>query len=477
VTDAGCEIMNYWSQLAKGPISSAPMPLESDEYEMRVEMDMKSRQKTSLMLVVFWLSVFFSPTIFMGAYLRIDQIVCPVVFLVLLICKRFRITSCPIVQAYVNFALVLSITATISAAVSVFGGTASISTYFMINWPSKIILNVITALLILNLRQRNNSLFLKDLMRVLTFVTFVFSIVSIAQVAEFKGYIPRIGVNTFLARFYPYRGSLSEDVLLKTQGYHLKMGGIGRATVTEGQPILAGNFCAFAAVLLLPTVRNMTTTISYCIIIVGMLLTLCRGAIIGWLVGVFVYVLLLGVHAIKRGKAQLLIRFSVLGIVIIMCLGGVIFVSPLGESIRVRAMGTLATMKGTGSPEGRITSVWPAVFDVFGQASWSSWLFGLSGSYDGPSDSQYLWILIHTGLIGVGAFVALHFSIVRSGWRFYRARCTAEDSLATLGLSLIAAVCALLAMYVVNPALQSDRLLTTLIVSSIMLCTCLSDMS
>ena len=79
-----------------------------------------------------------------------------------------------------------------------------------------------------------------------------YGVLAILQVAEFHGYIPTIGINSFLSKFYPYRGNLPPEYLVITKGYLLKMGGMGRATITEGQPILAGNILAFLLIMLLP---------------------------------------------------------------------------------------------------------------------------------------------------------------------------------------------------------------------------------
>ena len=335
--------------------------------------------------------------------------------------------------------------------------------YFVLNFPGRIAVSLLIPFVVFNLGREgvHPSQWYASSASMLFIAVGLVGLVGIIQVAEFHGYIPRIGVNSTLSTVYPYRGELSASVLEKTQGYTIRMGGLGRATATfEGHPILFADFLAFALVVVLPFMKSKWQMLFYAGGTVALLLTLSRGAIIGWLTGVMIVIVLsvyFGKRAPIRVRRQIILPLLISGTIIV----GVVLGTPLGESVMYRIESTLYSLQGFGRPEQRLATIWPAAFEALWQAEVLGWFVGVPGGYEGPTDSQYLWLLVNVGLLGCVVFVSFHFLVLRRGLKL-SASGHKLDRVA--GISAVAGVCALLAMYITHPSLQGDRLTTALIV-------------
>jgi len=426
--------------------------------------------KNIILLILFWSSVLFSPLLNIGAYLRVDHIVFLLLAFLLLIKKRFKLKVPHTALVFILFAVSLAFFAIISANVGLLS-KGSANFYFALNWPLKIIWNVIIGLCIYNIitiKYKQHEIINKTC-HILLICIFFYGVLAILQVAEFHGYIPTIGINSFLSKFYPYRGNLPPEYLVITKGYLLKMGGMGRATITEGQPILAGNILAFLLIMLLPLLDRTSRVFIYMVGLLGLILTLTRGAIIAWICGIVIFLLFLFYDAIKRHKMYWIKRYLVIWIIIGMCCLIFINITPFGEVLHHRLDTSFSTMKGSGVIEPRFERVWPEALDAVNSADIVGWLFGVPGGYKGATDSQYLWLLVNVGLTGLILFIILHCYIAWVGWSIYVSMLKVNRSYAFFGLGLTSAICTLLVAYIVNPALQSDRLLTILVVSSIII--------
>src|SRR5690606_10677530 len=139
--------------------------------------------------------------------------------------------------------------------------------------------------------------------------------------------------------------------------------------------------------------------------------------------------------------------------------------TPLGLSLSARLDSSIATLQGHGPVEGRLAYVWPDALGAVASHGTSAWLFGVPGGYDGPTDSQYLWMLVNVGIVGVMLFLSLHVYVAVRSALAYRA---AGDTVAgKMHRALAAGIIAMSAVYVVHPALQGDRLLSAFIVTAV----------
>ncbi|HBT47658.1 MAG TPA: hypothetical protein DEA73_07270 [Peptococcaceae bacterium] len=426
------------------------------------------KQRIPYLLILLWISVLFSPLIKLGVYLRIDHIFFILAFCFLVIKRQFHLIIPKSVRFFVLFALLLMFSATVSALLSSFvTGTANF--YFVINWPAKVLLNIIIGVTIINLYGQR-FLVLEKSLRLLWCGIAVMGLIGVIQAAEFHHFIPNIGLNTFLSKFFPYKGESVDDLLIKTGGYILKMGGAGRATSTmDGHPILLGDFLAFILSMFLPFAHNVQNIGIYLISVLCLLLTLSRGAVVGWISGISVYLILIVCHSLISGKGKEIPRFITLLLLVV----GTFFVTfqytPFAEKISWRLTSTIDTLMNTGVPEERLTDRWPSAINALNEAGALGWLLGVPGGYSKSTDSQYFWFLVNVGLMGVILLLYLHVFLFSIGWRFFTTMWPTNQQIALWGLGYAAAIIALLIMYIFHPALQGDRLLTTLIVVSILL--------
>ncbi|NLE04211.1 MAG: hypothetical protein GX638_05335 [Crenarchaeota archaeon] len=436
-------------------------------------------RRTRLIVSFLWFSVFFSPLLDLRIFLRFDQIF-SILFFALLIRKGWALRLTPCAKKFIVFILLIIVTATLNALTASFIG-GRMNFYFVFNWPLKIALNVIIGLLLIDYTDPERIGSLEVTLRILWVCLFLIGLIGIFQVIEFLGKIPNIGINKYLSMFFPYHGDFSEVFLYKTQGLLLKTGGAGRATSTfDGHPILFGDFLTFVLIFLLPFVRKYRYLLIYLIPVLSLFLTLSRGSIAAWILGLFVYLCLIFAyyHVLENqnsvSRAYLrkrFFKFTFHIFLLVVFLFVIIYSSPLGiaDPIRVRLVSSLETLQGSGVPEGRITNIWPNALAEMVAAGPVSWWIGVPGGYEGSTDSQYLWLLVNTGIVGILLFWGLHLYLVRLGWKFALEMSKINRANSLFGLSFIAAVISLLFIYVFHPALQGDRLLTTLIVVSILM--------
>jgi hypothetical protein len=147
---------------------------------------------------------------------------------------------------------------------------------------------------------------------------------------------------------------------------------------------------------------------------------------------------------------------------------GLLMITPLGDTILWRIESSIDTFHGRGVTEGRTDEVWPEVMGVLANCSKTELILGLSETYDGPTDSQYLLSLVQTGLFGLAALLALHLVLLRWGYR-EAMTCLRENRSPELAFGFIAAVCALLVMYFVHPTCQNRRLLSVVVAVAVLL--------
>jgi len=429
----------------------------------------RSRENISLLLTFLFASILFSPLFNLRVHLRIDQAVFIVIFPILpilLMKERFALHLYDTVGVFLVFPLLTAFSASLTNVYSSFT-TGSINSYFAVNWPAKILLNVLMGGAILIFYNKKSSIFERSL-RLLWLGTVIVGIIGIVQVAELNRLIPNLGINGFLSKFFPYRGEVSYAFLEKSGGYALKVGGIGRATSTmDGHPILLGDFLAFVLVLVLPLVENWRRMGQYLAPLLCLLLTLSRGSILGWMVGVLGYFGLKSFYNWK-GKRMRMAKSIVL-ILILVCFILVLYMSSPFVSIRWRVESTIATLLGRGGLEARFADRWPQLFSSLSEGGMGRWLLGIPGGYGDSTDSQYLLILANGGLVGVTVFLSFHVYLFLSGLRVFTNAWRSDQERALLGLSYSSAIIALLTSYVFHPSLQGDRLLTTLILISMFL--------
>ncbi|MDA1211857.1 MAG: hypothetical protein O2955_05035, partial [Planctomycetota bacterium] len=141
--------------------------------------------------------------------------------------------------------------------------------------------------------------------------------------------------------------------------------------------------------------------------------------------------------------------------------------TPLGTMILWRIEGTMETFAGTGVDDGRTDKVWPVIFAALERSTLAEWFFGFAHRYDGPSDSQYFFTLINSGVAGILLLLLFHAQLLRMGLRYSR-QLNVNESHAEEGIAFAAAIVTLLTLYTVHPALQNRRLLTSFITIAMM---------
>jgi hypothetical protein len=154
----------------------------------------------------------------------------------------------------------------------------------------------------------------------------------------------------------------------------------------------------------------------------------------------------------------------------VLLIGGLLLLlvcfTPLGGSIVQRVQTTLHAYHGVaGHQEERLESEWPEILDVYQQCTLMERLFGFAEHYPGMMDSQYFLMLVETGVVGIVLMLGLHLHLARRGYA-QAVRGGLHTRSAELGVAFVAAILALLLIYVTHPALQGRRLLTMLAVTT-----------
>lgn len=236
-----------------------------------------------------------------------------------------------------------------------------------------------------------------------------------------------------------YEGYLSEDYLFAmtaTAG-----GGVTRARATFGHPIPLATFLAAACALALFAVRfpaGKLNVLRIAVVITlagGMLATFSRSSWIALAIA-------LGVGLLSPQISNL-VRFRVL---MVLGVGTVIFLqTPLGAS----ALDYLLNSEGTVSYEQRAASLQsiPTILD----AGWLTVLLGIGAgsqqslysvvdllSVDGLQvvDNQYITLLIETGLLGLGIFLAVILTALRLAWASSSVTASLPDARLVWGIGI-----------------------------------------
>lgn len=407
------------------------------------------------MLPLLWLSIVLAPLLEVGAFLRLDQYLFPVLFLISLLHMRRR-------KANSRGAGIVLMFAALSVLVSGYGSLVigAWNMQFLLKWPALFAFNTLACFTVIWWSNERREELLHRSLKWLQICLFIAGGIGLMQAVEHHGRLPAHVVTATLNQFYPYYGELTDNAHIKADGNQLRTGGAGRITsVFDGHPILAGDFFAFGLILTLPLARGMTGCFLTGVPTLAMFLTLSRGSILAWIVGVFAY---MGFLAMRPGASQRTVRvFSqVVGVSIVLVV--VTMFTPLGKSILWRIEGTVETFQGTGVDDGRTDKVWPMVIAALERSSLAQWVFGFAHRYEGPADSQYLFTLVNAGMAGVVLLLIFHFQLVKLGLRYSRVS-NLNMRYAEEGIAFAAAIVTLLAMYTVHPALQNRRLLSAFI--------------
>ncbi|MFN0198566.1 MAG: hypothetical protein ACKVT0_17605 [Planctomycetaceae bacterium] len=398
-----------------------------------------------------WLSIVFAPLVEMGAFLRVDQFVFPVMFLVSLFHLRRQETNSRGATLIVGFSV-------ISMLLSGYGGlvTGELNFQFLLKWPALFLFNTLACYTVIWWSKDRRDILLQRSLRWLQIALFIAGFIGLIQVLEHHGLTRNHAVSYVLNQFYPYYGELTDNAHLKSMGMQLRTGGAGRITsVFDGHPILAGDFLAIGLVLTLPLARGLSGMLLTAVPTLALMLTLSRGSILAWGAGIVAY---MGFLSMRRGSSPRTIRVVVQIACVVAGLVVVTMFTPFGTSILWRVESTIETIMGTGVEDGRTEKVWPMVFAALEKSSLSHWLFGLGRMYEGPADSQYLFTMVNAGLAGVFVLLIFHIQLARMGYRYGMVAQDGQHS--EFGFAFAAAIVALLVMYTVHPALQNRRLLS-----------------
>lgn len=245
-----------------------------------------------------------------------------------------------------------------------------------------------------------------------------------------------VSISDLVAKLFPYRGELDERGLDITGGLQLKTNSVFSPTsIVDGHTILAGNFFAVAAIIMLfwkkPFLFFATALIA--------ILTFSRGS---WLMlGVgFMYWLI---------TVKWTVRPIVFAKYLIWLLSCVLFVrySIFWEYLNFRILNTLYVFglahETSGNPvDPRTTYVWPQFISKMNEIGIHSWIIG--GNVGVPTDSGIFLFFGEAGLFGfLIAFLIFFYGYLLSG----------KDRL------VLCLILMILIGSVVNPVLQGYRLI------------------
>lgn len=408
--------------------------------------------------------IIYSPIFKLGVYLRIDQIIMVLLLPFFILLTRYKINA--IMMGLIVLALFFLCIGAINAFVS--GG---INTYWLLNQPGKLLFAALWVSLIGVIARRSDNYLLINTMTTYLWVAISFlSLLAIIQIAEQIGFFPGMSINRMLAALYPYRSELTVQGLISTGGLQIARLGIGQATGTmDGHSILFGDFMAFILVFLAFSVRGRIRYIFNIIGILALVASLSRGAWLGYLFGIGVYAAFLIGQFVKGLVLRMsfkksYLRTALLGTLTIGIASAALFMTPLSDPFEQRILRTnIPFIMHEGVAEGRMTSVWPSAIAQLNEGGRIGWLLGVPGGYRGPTDSQYFYLLVNVGLIGCFFFIFAHLLLVRLGFSFYKNWRSHDPAIAQIGIGYSCSVITLLGLYVVHPTLQNERLLSLLL--------------
>jgi hypothetical protein len=410
---------------------------------------------------IIWISILFSPLFNLGVTVRADQLLCPIYFLVYLVAHRKLRGTNPGARTIMLYALA-------SAAASLAGVlmTDGSMGWTAVKWPAVFVTNIMAAYSIVWSSDQNRPNLYRQNLKILQRLMFAVGLIGLLQVAEHRNLLRSSYVTNALADFYPYWGELTDSAYEKSFGRQLKVGGAGQLTsVVDGHPILAGDLLAFGSLITMPLCRGQRGWLLHIVPVVALMLTLSRGSIVPWFVGLMVYCYLIMRHSSVTRSARKNAALRLIGLAAIL---GLVILTPLGEGILWRIESSIHTFQGSGVRDGRTEGVWPVVMDMLQQSSNLELLFGQAGEYDGPTDSQYLFTLVNQGLVGVVVLLAFHLALLFWAHK-YATNCIREKRSPELAFAFIAALSALMMIYTVHPAYQNRRLLTLIVVVTVTL--------
>lgn len=429
-------------------------------------MNLRSDRKTNVFRSCFiklliYLTVF-SPLIDVKfAHLRIEQIIVLIIILFKVLSKLHEGNLK--INKFVVMGIIFAIIISLSALISVFN-SGVFSSQYILNFPFKAFLYFIISFEIVNLIIKYLSY--DEFIETLFNATFLVALIGIIQFLELRNYIPTKYILNIINTLYPSPGVIDEVFIIKSGGYSIKSGAIGRITSTfEGHPILLGNYFALMIPFLLGYINNLTKLVKWIMMIIALLLTLSRGSIISVVFGLSLYVFLVMFYY-KNATAKIIGRY----VLLIVVAGAIIYFGGL-STVVWRFEGTIETIIGVGVDEGRITNVWPSVFNHINDVGVSGWIFGSGTNYFGVSDSMYLLILLNFGLIGIITFITIHLLIIKKCSNILSKLKGKRNRYSLFYIGLISSIVTLLINYLVHPIWQGDRFLSAffLIISYMLL--------
>jgi hypothetical protein len=411
--------------------------------------------------ILVWISVLFSPLFKLGVVVRADQLWCPLLFALCLNAHRRTYARNPGSRTIVVYVLAIAVASLAGVAV-----TNNRAVWSAVKWPVLLMTNVLAAYCIAWSSKLDRQGIYRQNLKILQWLLFCVGVVGILQVAEHRDMLRTTHVTNALAAYYPYWGELTDAAYDKSFGRQLKVGGAGRLTsVVDGHPILAGDLLAFCLLITMPLARGRRGWLLHAVPCIALVLTLSRGSIVPWLIGVMVYCYLVMRYSRAASMERKNAVTRLIGLAAIL---GSIILTPLGEGVLWRVASSFDTLQGVGVRDGRTEQVWPDVMAALRESTTTELVFGLGDSYDGPTDSQYLLTLVSDGLIGLLALLAVHIALLCYAHR-YAMKCIRGNLSPELAFAFMAAVSALMAMYIVHPACQNRRLLTVVVVAAVLL--------
>lgn len=210
-----------------------------------------------------------------------------------------------------------------------------------------------------------------------------------------------LSVSEIVGKLYPYRGELSERGLNITGGLQLKTNSVFSPTsIVDGHTILAGNFFAVGAIVMLFWKKPFLFSAAALIAI----LTFSRGS---WLMlGIG---LIFWLSTVKwTVRPIVLVKYSI-GLII-----SFLFIrySIFWDYLSFRIMNTLyvfaLVQEASGNPvDPRTTHVWPEFFSKMNEIGIHAWVIG--GNVGVPTDSGILLFFRESGFLGLLTAILVFF--------------------------------------------------------------------
>lgn len=243
-------------------------------------------------------------------------------------------------------------------------------------------------------------------------------------------------VSELVAKLFPYRGEISERGLNITDGLQLKTNSVLSPTsIVDGQTILAGNFFAVGAIIMLFWKKHFL----FMAVALIAILSFSRGS---WLMlGVGFLFWLISVKS--AFSLIVLVKYSIGVVLVSLIMPYTVF----WDYLNFRIMNTLFVFgfvqEASGNPvDPRTTHVWPQFISKMNEIGMHAWVIG--GNVNVPTDSGILLFFREAGFFGLLITILIFsYSYLLSG----------KDRLVLCLILMITAGS------VVNPVLQGYRLI------------------